>query len=71
MFTLKSSRNTGLVVAFYFLILTNIFADPIDSYWQQKVDYDMDIVLHDSIRQIKDKSTIMYANSLLGLIKDY
>ena len=45
------------------LVTTKLFSDPIDSYWQQKVDYDMDIVLHDSIRQITGKSTIKYTNN--------
>ena len=45
------------------LVTSKLFSDPIDSYWQQKVDYDMDIVLHDSIRQITGKSTIKYTNN--------
>ena len=45
------------------LVTAKLFSDPIDSYWQQKVDYDMDIVLHDSIRQITGKSTIKYTNN--------
>ena len=45
------------------LVTAKLFSDPIDSYWQQKVDYNMDIVLHDSIRQITGKSTIKYTNN--------
>ena len=45
------------------LVPAKLFSDPIDSYWQQKVDYDMDIVLYDSIRQITGKSTIKYTNN--------
>ena len=45
------------------LITSILFSDPIDSYWQQKVDYDMDITLHDSIRQITGTTVIKYTNN--------
>ena len=45
------------------ILVTPLLADPLDFYWQQKVDYDMDIVLHDSIRQITGKSIIKYTNN--------
>ncbi|MBA65160.1 MAG: hypothetical protein CMG55_05100 [Candidatus Marinimicrobia bacterium] len=45
------------------LIFCNLFSDPIDSYWQQRVNYDMDITLHDSIRQITGKTIIKYTNN--------
>ena len=50
-------------IILFSLLTAKVFSDPIDSYWQQKVDYDMDIVLHDSIRQITGKSTIKYTNN--------
>ena len=40
-----------------------VIADPIDGYWQQKVDYDMEITLHDSVRQIAGKTIIKYTNN--------
>ena len=60
---LKGFRVFGHALSLIFIMLAKIFADPIDSYWQQKVDYDMDIVLHDSIRQITGKTTIKYTNN--------
>ena len=45
------------------LITSILFSDPIDFYWQQKVDYDMDITLHDSIRQITGTTVIKYTNN--------
>ena len=59
----KRAPWIGSVLVFYILFISKLFADPIDSYWQQKVDYDMDIVLHDSIRQISGKTTIKYTNN--------
>ena len=59
----KRAPWVGSVLVFYILFISKLFADPIDSYWQQKVDYDMDIVLHDSIRQISGKTTIKYTNN--------
>ena len=46
------------------LLLANtiLVADPIDNYWQQKVDYEMNITLYDSIRQITGNSVIKYTN---------
>jgi hypothetical protein len=54
-----------LIKKFYGLGLftTILFSDPIDFYWQQKVDYDMDITLHDSIRQITGTTVIKYTNN--------
>ena len=50
-----------------FIIITIIFAkliaDPLDNYWQQKVDYNMDIVLHDSLQQLTGKTTLKYTNN--------
>ena len=40
-----------------------IFSDPLDHYWQQRVDYDMDIVLHDSIQQVVGTTKIKYTNN--------
>ncbi|MFL3008923.1 MAG: M1 family aminopeptidase [Candidatus Neomarinimicrobiota bacterium] len=45
------------------LITSILLSDPIDFYWQQKVDYDMDITLHDSIRQIAGTTVIKYTNN--------
>jgi hypothetical protein len=45
----------------YFLSL--IFADPLDGYWQQKVDYNMEITLVDSLHQITGFTTIHYTNN--------
>lgn len=44
-------------------LLTIVFADPLDGYWQQKVDYDMEITLVDSIKQLTGFTTIKYKNN--------
>ncbi|SVA63473.1 uncharacterized protein METZ01_LOCUS116327, partial [marine metagenome] len=51
----------GFSIVIY--IYSMVIADPIDGYWQQKVDYDMEITLHDSIRQIAGKTIIKYTNN--------
>mgnify|MGYP001997330581 CR=1 FL=1 len=45
-----------------------LFADPLDGYWQQKVDYEMQITLHDSIKQLTGKTVIKYTNNSLDSI---
>ena len=45
------------------IIFSNLIADPLDNYWQQKVDYDMEIVLYDSIQQLTGKSIVKYTNN--------
>ena len=40
-----------------------LFSDPLDFYWQQKVDYEMEITLHDSIRQVSGSTIIKYTNN--------
>ena len=58
------SRPSFLYLIFFFFSLdTDLLADPQDHYWQQKVDYDMRITLHDSIRQIAGSTTIKYTNN--------
>ena len=47
----------------FFSIITCLIADPTDHYWQQNVDYDMEITLHDSIRQLAGKTIIRYTNN--------
>ena len=44
-------------------IISCLIADPADHYWQQNVDYDMEITLHDSIRQLAGKTIIRYTNN--------
>ena len=45
-----------------FLVNATLIADPLDNYWQQQVDYEMSITLHDSVRQITGNSVIKYTN---------
>ena len=47
----------------FLAVMNTIFSDPLDYYWQQKVDYEMDITLHDSIRQLSGKTIIKYTNN--------
>ena len=42
---------------------THLFADPLDGYWQQKVDYDMEITLVDTAQQLTGISQIRYTNN--------
>ena len=45
------------------ILVTPLLADPLDVYWQQKVDYEMEITLHDSIQQLAGKTVIKYTNN--------
>ena len=40
-----------------------LYSNSIKNYWQQKVDYEMEITLHDSIRQLAGTSIIKYTNN--------
>ena len=61
---IKSKSDYSLVFLYLFYLLTNsIFLDdPLDHYWQQKVDYEMSITLLDSVRQLTGNSIIKYTN---------
>ena len=50
-------------VVLFLALMNTIFSDPLDYYWQQKVDYEMEITLHDSIRQLSGKTIIKYTNN--------
>ena len=54
-----------LIKRFFGLILffTYLLSDPLDHYWQQEVNYEMDITLHDSIQQITGSTIIKYKNN--------
>ena len=56
-------KNYHLLIFFFFGISDGLIADQLDNYWQQKVDYDMDVTLHDSLRQITAKTVIRYTNN--------
>ena len=56
---LSFCRSSALFLA----LMDTIFSDPLDHYWQQKADYEMDITLHDSIRQLSGKTIIKYTNN--------
>ena len=61
---IKSKSNYSLVFPYLFYLLSNAIslADPLDHYWQQKVDYEMSITLLDSVRQLTGNSIIKYTN---------
>ena len=61
---IKSNSNYSLVLLYLFYLLSNsiLLADPLDHYWQQKVDYEMSITLLDSVRQLTGNSIIKYTN---------
>jgi len=44
-------------------LIATVTADPLDGYWQQNVDYEMDIKLVDSLNQITGFTTIRYTNN--------
>ncbi len=54
-----------IIILFKILLILSsaIYADQLDYYWQQKVDYDMEITLHDSIHQIAGNTIIKYKNN--------
>ena len=56
---MNAVKHTLILVCGFYTVLS---ADPIDGYWQQKVDYEMEITLHDSIRQLTGTSVIKYTN---------
>ena len=41
-----------------------------DQYWQQSVDYEMNVTLIDSVRQLACSSTIMYKNNSPDVLND-
>ena len=61
---IKCKPNYPLVYfsLFYFLSNSTSLADPLDHYWQQRVDYEMSITLLDSVRQLTGNSIIKYTN---------
>ena len=56
-------RSLFCSLCLLFVLFDRVVADPLDSYWQQKVDYEMEITLLDSIRQITGKTMIKYTNN--------
>ena len=58
----RSNYSLALFSLFYFLSNSTSIADPIDHYWQQRVDYEMSITLLDSVRQLTGNSIIKYSN---------
>ena len=58
----KSIYSLAFLSLFYFLSNSTSLADPLDHYWQQRVDYEMRITLLDSVRQLTGNSIIKYTN---------
>jgi len=56
-------RIIRLFVSYLVCLLSTLYADPIDGYWQQKVDYDMEITLVDTSQQLTGFTTIKYTNN--------
>ena len=56
-------RTIRLLISYSLCLFTTLFADPIDGYWQQKVDYNMEITLVDSLQQLTGFTTIKYTNN--------
>ena len=50
-------------VAIFIVLFNNVFFAEDISYWQQSVDYKMNVVLIDSVRQLACSSTIIYKNN--------
>tara|TARA_Y100000590_G_scaffold435016_1_gene553944 strand:+ start:739 stop:3747 length:3009 start_codon:yes stop_codon:yes gene_type:complete len=51
--------KTGLLLC----TLSILNGDLLDHYWQQRVDYKMDVTLHDSLFQLAGRSIIKYTNN--------
>ena len=45
-------RIIRLLISYALCLFSTLYADPIDGYWQQKVDYNMEIALVDSLQQL-------------------
>ena len=56
-------RRIGLIISYSVCLFSTLYADPIDGYWQQKVDYDMEITLVDTLQQLTGFTTIKYTNN--------
>ena len=56
-------RFIKILTGIYISLIFFLNADPLDTYWQQQVDYDMDIKLVDSLQQITGFTTIRYTNN--------
>ena len=56
-------RIIRLFFSYSVCLFSTLYADPIDGYWQQKVDYDMEISLVDTSQQLTGFTTIKYTNN--------
>ena len=56
-------RTIRLLVSYSVCLFSTLYADPIDGYWQQKVDYNMEITLVDTLQQLTGFTTIKYTNN--------
>ena len=56
-------RRIGIIISYSVYLFSTIYADPIDGYWQQKVNYNMEITLVDTIQQLTGFTTIKYTNN--------
>jgi len=56
-------RTFRLLVSYSAILFSILYADPIDGYWQQKVDYNMEITLVDTSQQLTGFTTIKYTNN--------
>jgi len=56
-------RIIRLIISYSVCLFSILYADPIDGYWQQKVDYDMEITLVDTLQQLTGFTTIKYTNN--------
>ena len=63
MFIPKIDNRIVFLIKILVFSFASVFANPLVSYWQQKVDYDMEITLHDSIQQVAGNSIIKYKNN--------
>ena len=56
-------RIIHLLISYAVCLFLTLYADPIDGYWQQKVDYNMEITLVDTSQQLTGFTTIKYTNN--------
>ena len=56
-------RKIGLIISYSVCLFSTLYADPIDGYWQQKVNYNMEITLVDTLQQLTGFTTIKYTNN--------
>ena len=60
---MKIGKRINLICFGLYFIISFASSNSLENYWQQDVNYEMEITLHDSIRQISGTTVIRYKNN--------